>query len=64
MSKMTTDHYLIFIEYLLWPVLLGIVCYLWKDLTSRVKSIENTSIRIEKDIVRISTLLGQSIESK
>ncbi|HPM01273.1 MAG TPA: hypothetical protein PK816_03865 [Candidatus Cloacimonadota bacterium] len=61
---MTTDHYLIFIEYLLWPVLLGIVCYLWKDLTSRVKSIENTSIRIEKDIVRISTLLGQSIESK
>ena len=61
---MTADHYLIFIEYALWPILLGVLCYLWRDLTSRVKSIENRSIRIEKDIVRISTLLGQSIESK
>ncbi len=54
---MTADVYRIIIEYALWPVLLAIVCYLWKDLTSRVKSIENRSIRMEKDLVRISTIL-------
>ncbi len=52
-----TELYKIFVDYTLWPILIAILCYLWNELVSRVKSIENRSVRMEKDIVRISTLL-------
>ncbi|HPY95977.1 MAG TPA: hypothetical protein PL063_02055 [Candidatus Cloacimonadota bacterium] len=46
-----------FINAALIPVVLAVLGYVWKDVTNRVNSIEERTIRIEKDIVRISTIL-------
>jgi len=53
--------YTIFINTALLPMVLAVLGYVWKDVTNRVKSIEDRTIRIEKDIVRISTIL-ESLE--
>ncbi len=49
--------YTAFINAALIPVVLAVLGYVWKDVTNRVNSIEERTIRIEKDIVRISTIL-------
>ncbi len=46
-----------FINTALIPAVLAVLGYVWKDVTSRVKTIEERTIRIEKDIVRIYTIL-------
>ncbi|MDD2650824.1 MAG: hypothetical protein PHF36_06810 [Candidatus Cloacimonetes bacterium] len=48
----------IFINTALVPAFLAILGYIWRDVTGRVKSIEERTIRMEKDIVRISTILN------
>ena len=55
------NMYTIFINTALLPMVLAVLGYVWKDVTNRVKSIEDRTIRIEKDIVRISTIL-ESLE--
>jgi membrane protein implicated in regulation of membrane protease activity len=45
------------LDFTIWPILISILVYLWKDLVNRVKNIENRSIRIEKDIVRLTTVI-------
>ncbi len=51
------ELYCILIDFTLWPVLLSILIFLWNDLVNCVKSIEKRSVRIEKVIVRITTVI-------
>jgi ABC-type long-subunit fatty acid transport system fused permease/ATPase subunit len=51
------EIYKMLLDFTIWPILISILIYLWKDLVNRVKNIENRSMRIEKDIVRLSTLI-------
>ncbi|MDD2650840.1 MAG: hypothetical protein RBS16_09435 [Candidatus Cloacimonadales bacterium] len=50
------DNIIDLINSIILPGVLGIIGYVWVDVTTRVKSIEERLIRMEKDIVRISTM--------
>ena len=58
------DFYKILLDYTIWPVLLAVLCYLWKDQANRIKSIESKFNKIEKELVRISTLVETYISQK
>lgn len=45
------------IQFIMWPVLLSMCGYMWKDISYRVRSIEQRCIKMEMDIVRIYTKL-------
>ncbi|HOD54785.1 MAG TPA: hypothetical protein PKJ08_09680 [Candidatus Cloacimonadota bacterium] len=51
------EIYKMLLDFTIWPILISILIYLWKDLVNRVKNIENRSMRIEKDIVRLTTVI-------
>jgi len=59
-----TEIYKLLLDYTIWPVLLAVLCYLWKDQASRIKSIESKFNKIEKELVRISTLVESYISNK
>ncbi|MBP7564134.1 MAG: hypothetical protein KA886_10135 [Candidatus Cloacimonetes bacterium] len=55
------EIYKMLLDFTIWPILISILIYLWKDLVNRVKNIENRSMRIEKDIVRIYALFEKTV---
>jgi len=59
-----TDIYKLMLDYTIWPVLLAVLCYLLKDQANRIKSIESKFNKIEKELVRISTLVESYISKK
>ncbi|HPM02493.1 MAG TPA: hypothetical protein PK816_10100 [Candidatus Cloacimonadota bacterium] len=59
-----TELYKLLLDYKIWPVLLTAICYFLKDQASRTKSIESKFNKIEKELVRISTLVESYISDK